>query len=146
MPNITYMIVNWVYLLALAIWVGGMIGFVALFAPSLTAVLPRAEAGKVVGNFLGRFRMAVIVCILLLAITSAAKFVMWETITPWLLIRWSCLGGMAGLAAWDFKGLAPKLIAAKAAGDMETYNRLHKIAVMTMSMTLLLGLIALFLS
>ncbi len=146
MPNLSYMAVNWVYMLALCIWLGGMIAFVVLFAPSLTATLSREDAGRVVSAFLGRFRTAVIVCILLLAITCAAKFTLWETITPWLILRWAALGGMAGLAAWDFGMLAPRLAVAKEAGDTATFNRIHKTAVMSMSITLALGLLALFLS
>jgi len=146
MPNFAYMAVNWVYLLALCIWLGGMIAFVVLFAPSLTAILSREVAGQVVSNFLGRLRPTVMVCIILLTITSAVKFGIWETVTPWLMVRWLALGGMAALAAYDFQSLAPRLAAAKAAGDGATFGRLHKTAVNTMGITMLLGLIALFLS
>lgn len=140
------MAVNWVYMLALCIWLGGMIAFVVLFAPSLTATLSREDAGHVVANFLTRLRPTVVVCIVLLTITSMAKYALWETTTPWLLMRWAALGIMAALAAYDFQVLAPKLVAAKAAGDTATFGKLHKSAVMTMGITMLLGLVALFLS
>lgn len=146
MPNITYMAVNFVYLLALCIWLGGMIAFVVLFAPSLTQALSRDEAGRVVGIFLTRLRPAVMVCVLLITLACAAKFALWETVTPWLLARWAALGGMAALAAYDFRVLAPRLAAAKAAGEHATFGRLHKTAVNTMGATMLLGLVALFLS
>jgi len=145
-PNLTYMAVQWGYLLALAIWLGGMIAFTVLFAPSLSAVLARADAGRVVGVFLGRFRVAVTVCIVLLVATSAVKFMMWETITPWLLLRWCALGGMMGLTVYDFTVLAPRLAAAKAAGDGAAFASLHKVAVATMGATMLLGMITLFVS
>ncbi len=146
MPNFLYMGVQWAYLLALAIWVGGMIGFIVLFVPSLTDTLKREQTGAVIGNFLPRFRAAVSVCVGILVVTSAVKFALWETVTPWLLIRWSALGGMAGIAAYDFGILAPQLKAAKEAGDKKLFARLHTHATLTMGLTLLLGLVALFLS
>jgi len=146
MPNFTYMAVNWVYMLSLCIWLGGMIAFVVLFAPSLTAVLSREDAGHVVANFLTRLRPTVVVCIVLLTITSVAKYGYWETVTPWLLMRWMALGIMAALAAYDFSVLAPKLVKSKATGDTTTFGKLHKTAVKTMGLTMLLGLIVLFLS
>lgn len=146
MPNFLYMSVQWAYLLALAIWVGGMIGFIVLFVPSLTHTLKREQTGTVIADFLPRFRAAVAVCVGILAVTSAVRFALWETVTPWLLIRWAALGGMAGLAAYDFSLLAPRLKAAKEEGDKKLFARLHAKATLTMGLTLLLGLVALFFS
>ncbi|MDH5527478.1 MAG: DUF4149 domain-containing protein [Nitrospirota bacterium] len=146
MPNFTFMAVQWVYLLALAVWVGGMIAFITLVAPALVAALDRESAGRVVAVFLGRFRAAVTVAIALLAATSVAKFLLWETVTPWLLVRWGCLAGMTALALYDFGVISPKLAAAKAAGDTATFGRVHRVAVASMGLTVLLGLAALFFS
>ncbi len=146
MPNLTYMAVQWTYLTALAVWIGGMVAFAALFAPSLTAVLERPQAGRVVADFLGRFRKVVIGCMVVLLVTSLIKFIAWENLTPWLLLRWGALAGMFGLAVYDFGSLAPRLAAARAAEDQATFGRLHKTAVSTMSATLLLGLLVLFVS
>jgi hypothetical protein len=145
-PNAPYMLVNGCYLIALAVWVGGMAAFALLFAPALTATLGHGGAGPVVSAFLVRFRVAVGVCILVLLAASAVKYLLWETLTGWLLARWTVLAAMTGLAAYDFQVLAPRLAAAQAAGDAAAFDRLHVTAARTMGATLALGLAALGLS
>jgi len=146
MPNALYMIVNGFYLAALAVWVGAMVAFVTVFVPTLTATLERPAVGPVIGAFLTRFRVAVGICVLVLLATSAAKFLLWETLTGWLLARWALLAAMTGLAAYDFQVLAPRLAAARSAGDAGAFDRLHVTAARTMGATLVLGLAALGLS
>jgi len=146
MPNLTYMAVQWCYLTALAVWVGGIIGFAALFVPSMAQVLERADTGRVIAAFLPRFRVAVASCVAVLLLTSVVKFAAWETLTGWLLARWLLLGAMAGLALYDFRVLAPRLIQARAAGDRKSFDRQHRSAVATLSATCLMGLGVLFLS
>lgn len=140
------MVVQTAYLLALAVWLGGMIVFGALFAPSLTAVLDREASGRVISVFLDRFKVAVGLSVMVITATSAIKFFYWENVTPWLLLRWLALGGMTGLALYDFLFLAPRLKAARETGDKETFARFHNKAVRTMGMSVLLGLVALFFS
>ncbi|MDH4230075.1 MAG: DUF4149 domain-containing protein [Nitrospirota bacterium] len=147
MPNFAFMLVQWVYLLALMVWVGGMITFVVLFVPSLTTTLDRPTAGRVISAFLGYYRSAVTVAIALLTGTSVAKFLLWErNLTPWLTARWGCLAIMVVLVLYDFGTLAPRLAAAKAAGDQAAFARTHRTAASTMLLTLAFGLVALFLS
>lgn len=146
MPNFGYMAVHGAYLIALAVWVGGMAAFALLFVPSLLAALPRPDAARVITAFLPRFRAAVGVCVLVLLAASGAQFALWETLTPWLLARWAILAGMTALALYDFQVLAPRLAAAKAAGDTGGFARLHRAATTTMGTTAVLGLVALALS
>jgi putative copper export protein len=147
MPNITYLTVNGTYLIALAVWIGGMAAFAFLFAPTVAAVLSREDAGRVVAAFLPRFRTAVALCIVALLVTSGIKFVLWEAnLNPWLLARWAALAAMTGFAAYDFTVLAPRLAAARAAGDEAGFARLHVTASWTMGVTLGLGVVAVYLS
>lgn len=146
MPNLAYLAVNGTYLTALAVWIGGMAAFAFLFAPTLVATLPREDAGRVVAAFLPRFRTAVALCIVVLLAASGAKYALWESLSPWLLMRWAALAVMTGLAAYDFTVLAPRLAAARAQGDGATFARLHATASLTMSATLGLGVVAVFLS
>ena len=146
MPNLAYMAVNGTYLTALAIWVGGMVAFAFLFAPTLTATLSRDDAGRVIAAFLPRFRTAVAVCILVVLLASGARYLFWEPLNPWMLGRWAALAAMIGLAAYDFTVLAPRLAAAKAAGDGVAFARMLGTATRTMGATLALGLVAVYLS
>ncbi|MFQ5508184.1 MAG: DUF4149 domain-containing protein [Leptospirillia bacterium] len=146
MPNLTFMGVQFVYMLALVIWVGGMIGFIVLFVPSMSAVLERHVTGQVITNFLPRLKKVVAICIVLLAVTSAVKLVLWENITPWLIGRWAALAAMFALAVYDYAIVNPRMTAAKAAGDIKTFDELHGKAIVAMGATLLMGLVALFLS
>jgi len=146
MPNLAYLAVNGTYLTALAVWVGGMVAFAALFVPTLVSALPRDDAGRVISAFLPRFRTAVALCILVLLAASGAKFVLWESLNPWLLARWGALALMIGFAAYDFTVLAPRLGAAKARGDEAAFARLHAVGTRTMGATLALGVVAVFLS
>jgi putative copper export protein len=147
MPNIAYLAVNGTYLVALAVWVGGMVAFAFLFAPTLVAALPREDAGRVVAAFLPRFRTTVLLCVVVLLVTSGLKFALWEmNLNPWLVARWAALAAMTGLAAYDFSVLAPRLAAAKAEGDGATFDRLHATASRTLGLTLGLGVVAVVLS
>jgi hypothetical protein len=123
-----------------------MAAFALLFVPALTATLGHGVAWPVISAFLARFRVAVGVCVLVLLAASAAKYLLWETLTGWLLARWAVLAAMTGLAAYDFQVLAPRLAAARAAGDAGAFDRLHVTAARTMGATLVLGLAALGLS
>jgi len=145
-PNLAYMTVNGVYLAALAVWLGGMVAFAAVFVPSLVAALERPQAARVISAFLPRFRRAVAVCAAVLLAASVLKFALWETYGPWLLARWLTLAAMALLAGYDFRVLAPRLAAARAAGDTAGFDRLHGTAVGTLGATTLLGLAAFCLS
>jgi uncharacterized membrane protein len=54
MPNWSYLTINFLYQLGLALWIGGSVALGALVAPALFKALPRAEAGAIFGPTLRR--------------------------------------------------------------------------------------------
>jgi uncharacterized membrane protein len=55
-------ILRFIYLLAIALWIGGMAFFSFLAAPSIFHVLPREEAGKVVADIFPKYYWQGIIC------------------------------------------------------------------------------------
>ena len=123
------------HLLALALWLGGLVAIGALVAPTafhatrtapaLAGSLPsqNALAGAIVG---GSLRLFNILCLVSAAVLLAANF----TLRPSTDRCWTgaCLGVTLLLllsALYLTFGLTPALDAAQARGDMASFDRMH---------------------
>lgn len=123
------------HLLALALWLGGLVAIGALVAPTafhatrtaaaLAGNLPaqNALAGAIVG---GSLRLFNILCLVCAAVLLAANFVL----RPSADRRWTgaCLAVTLLLllsALYLTLGLTPALDAAQARGDMTSFDRMH---------------------
>ncbi len=62
-------IVKFIHLMSLVTWIGGMLFFSFLAAPSIFKVLPRETAGKVVGDLFPKYWMMGYVCSLVSLLT-----------------------------------------------------------------------------
>src|SRR5215470_6324481 len=68
MPNWSYILINALYHLGLALWIGGAIALGALAAPVLFRSLPRQQAGSIFGPTLRRFARLRAVALLLIVV------------------------------------------------------------------------------
>ena len=161
METLSFDLLQFVYHLALAILVGGSLVLGTAVAPALfTTARSRADAGTLFGSVLGRFDGLAIFSVIALTITSVLKAVSFEvTGVPdtRLVLRWIALTvlGIATLysSAWA-NPVARQIRGATAGFDDQPassparaeFARLHDRSRRAMSVAVLFGLLALFLS
>lgn len=149
-PNFYFMGVQFVHLLALAIWVGGLIMAGLVAAPVLfTRLSSKKVAGEVFGEMMRRFERLVLFCIVLLVLTGIIKYLTWENLTPWNLTRYVAIGIMSIAGIYSAWAISPKLRAlqeqigeGKGSGEHEAlFTRLHRKSFQCMQVILVCGLI-----
>jgi uncharacterized membrane protein len=156
-PNLVALIVNLVYHLSLAIWIGGGIALGALTAPELFRQLPRPQAGGIFGPILRRFSRLRLAAVFAALAAAAAKHLLWEghSASGWIAVRWVALAAMTVIVVYELLGLEPAMAAyrgkmAAEASDSDparaAFLRLHRRSEALMKVGLLAALVALFLS
>ena len=96
-PNWTYIFIHSLYLLGLALWIGGSIALGAAAAPVLFGSLPRGQAGGLFGPILRRFARMRAVALMCILAGGGAKFALYEThaATIWIALRWLAIAFLA---------------------------------------------------
>jgi uncharacterized membrane protein len=146
MPNWSYLTINFLYQIGLAIWIGGSVVLGALVAPALFKALPRAEAGAIFGPTLRRFSRLRVLAVVLIVIGAAAKYIGWErnATTPWIAVRWVAIALLAMTVVYEIAWLEPALQRNRA--DATAFGRLHRRSELLMKSALVVSVVALFLS
>jgi uncharacterized membrane protein len=146
MPNWLYLIVNVLYHLGLALWIGGAVVLGALVAPALFSKLPRQEAGGIFGPILRRFSRLRLVAVIVVILSAAAKHLVWETHASsiWIVIRWVAIAILTASVFYEIFYLEGALEARR--GDSVAFTPLHRRSENLMKVGLFAALIALFLS
>ena len=146
MPNWTYLAINFLYHIGLALWIGGAVVLGALVAPALFRALPRADAGAIFGPTLRRFSRLRVGAVALIVIGAAVKYLVWErhTASVWIAIRWAAIAALAIDVAYEIGYLEPAL--ERARGDAAVFGRLHHRSEVLMKSALAAAIVALFFS
>ena len=146
MPNWSYLTINFLYQIGLAIWIGGSVVLGALVAPALFQALPRAEAGAIFGPTLRRFSRLRVLAVALIVIGAAAKYIGWErnATTPWIAVRWVAIALLAMTVVYEIAWLEPSMQRNRA--DATAFGRLHSRSELLMKSALVVSVVALFLS
>jgi uncharacterized membrane protein len=146
MPNWSYLTINFLYQIGLAIWIGGSVVLGALVAPALFKALPRAEAGAIFGPTLRRFSRLRVLAVVLIVIGAAAKYIGWErnATTPWIAVRWVAIALLALTVLYEIAWLEPAMQRNRA--DATAFGRLHRRSELLMKSALVVTVVALFLS
>jgi uncharacterized membrane protein len=146
MPNWSYLTINFLYQIGLAIWIGGSVVLGALVAPALFQALPRAEAGAIFGPTLRRFSRLRVLAVALIVIGAAAKYIGWErnATTPWIAVRWVAIALLAMTVVYEIAWLEPAMQRNRA--DATAFGRLHSRSELLMKSALVVSVVALFLS
>jgi hypothetical protein len=143
-------VVRFLYLLALGVWIGEVVFFSFVVAPSVFGVLPSADAGRVVGAIFPRYYLLggaagtiALVCALVLG--RQAAFARW-----WMA---AALAIGVGLASTAYAGAvvhphAQRVRAAaeargEAPASVDEFRRAHGLAMILNSIALLAGLVGL---
>jgi len=145
-------IIRFFHLLSLVVWLGGMIFFSFIAAPSIFKVLPRETAGDVVGDIFPKYWVMGYVCGITAIITAILLSVQGKAY-PWTMII--LLFVMSGLTFYS--GLVVGLKARDVKAQIRTiedpsqkealrlqFKALHKRSTIMNGLILILGLIVIF--
>jgi len=152
----TNVILRFIYLLSVALWVGGMAFFSFLAAPSIFKVLPRENAGRVVSDIFPKYYWQGIICGAIALATSVALG-MRERWNILLIVRTIMIGVMVIGVLYSVVILQPKIQAVKAQiTSFESlsptdplrleFGRLHGRSFSVNAAVLLLGVIVVFIT
>jgi|ERR671918_1812332 uncharacterized membrane protein len=150
----TNVILRFIYLLSVALWIGGMAFFSFLAAPSIFKVLPREEAGRMVSDIFPKYYWQGIICGAIALATSVALG-MRERWNILLIVRTIMIGVMMIGVLYSVVVLQPKIQAVKAQiTSFESlsptdplrleFGRLHGRSFSVNAAVLLLGVIVVF--
>jgi len=143
-----YTVARWLYLMALIVWVGEVVFFSFVVAPSIFGAFPKVDAGRAVGAIFPTYYRLGYACGGVLLVTSALLAVSAAART-W----WGVNTGLAAvmLAATLYAGvviqprageLRPQIHAATVPPSVtDEFNRLHRLAVQLNGAVLLCGLV-----
>lgn len=161
METLYFDVLQFVYHLALAILVGGALVLGAAAAPAIFAsVRSRGEAGAIFGAVLGRYDGFAILCVVLIVVTSILKAGAFEvTGAPEtrLMLRWLALLVLCGATLYSSAWASPvaRSVRAQTPGwdDLREdaplrreFASLHRSARRAMTIAVVAGIIAMFLS
>jgi hypothetical protein len=106
-------VLRFIYLLSIALWIGGMTFFSFLAAPSIFKVLPREEAGSVVTAIFPKYYWQGIICGVV-ALGASFALGMRERWNSPLIVRTVLISVMIIGVVYSVVVLQPKIHAAKA--------------------------------
>lgn len=150
--------VRYLMLLSLVVWIGGLIFFAFVLAPTVFAVLPtRQLAGNVVSRSLGILHWMAISCGVVFAITSMVDSRMVNGVAAPFALRNLLVYTMIILTLVSMFGIAPRMLVLReqmspidAVAHDDTrrveFNRLHVWSTRIESSVLVLGLALLYLT
>lgn len=104
-------IIRFIHLFSLVVWLGGMMFFSFIAAPSIFKILPRETAGDVVGDIFPKYWMIGYVCSIL-ALLTLVIISFQEKAYPWIRIGLLIL--MAGLVFYSGKVIGKNAMEVKA--------------------------------
>jgi uncharacterized membrane protein len=149
-------VLRFIYLLSIALWIGGMAFFSFLAAPSIFKMLPREEAGKVVSDIFPKYYWQGLICgaIALVASVALGMRERWNIL---LIVRTIMIGVMVIGILYSVVILQPKIQAVKAQiTSFESlaptdplrleFGRLHGRSFSVNAAVLLLGVIVVFIT
>lgn len=88
-PNFYFMGVQFLHLLALSVWMGGIVAIKGIVSPILfKSISPRQLNTLLMSEFLKQFNRITLFCAGALIVTGMIKFWAWENLTPWNTIRY----------------------------------------------------------
>ena len=143
--------VKFLYLLSIVVWIGSIIFFSFLAAPSIFKVLPRETAGEVVGDIFPKYWMVGYAASLLALSTLLIDSMSTHT-SPFaeiaILVAMSILGFYAGLVigakARDIKADIKKAEASEVELLRRAFKRVHAVSAILNMLVLCLGLVLIY--
>ena len=129
-------LIDWLHILATVTWIGGMFTNFVILRPAMAKALSPAEAGKLMGAMMKRFRIMVYISIVVLGVTGIPLKLIspnyisiinfensWEIVS---FIKHICYGVLVLLAVYTFEVLSPKMMKIAAQGPSPALQQLQK--------------------
>jgi len=148
-----YTFAKWLYLLALIVWVGEVVFFSFVVAPSIFGTFPPPDAGRAVGAIFPTYYRLGYVCGAILLVTSA----MFVNVAPsrvWWGVNTCLVAFMLGATVYAgaviqprASALRPQIHAAAAPQSaQDEFSRLHRLAVTLNGAVLVCGVMVSFIT
>lgn len=129
-------LIDWLHIMATVSWIGGMFTNFVILRPSMAKALSPAEAGKLMGVMMKKFRIVVYASIVIVGVTGIPLKIIspnyisiinfensWEIIS---FIKHICYGVLVLLAVYSFEILSPKMMKVSAKGPSPDLLKLQK--------------------
>jgi len=129
-------IIDFLHILATVAWIGGMFINIFILRPSAIKSLSPADAGKLMGTVMKKFRILVYISIVVLGVTGIPLKIInphyisiinfennWEIV---IFIKHICYGLLVLLAVYSFEVLSPKITKLAAHGQSVKLQLLQK--------------------
>lgn len=149
-PNFYFMGVQFIHLLALSIWVGGILIIQVVVMPNLFRIKTSQQSvSHLFATILQRFNEITLLCAFALISTSIIKFWSWENFTPWNLIRYVAIALMSVISFYVFFKISPQLkqfFTAKTSQEIKLNHPLYQQSTRLMRLSLSCGLTALLMA
>jgi uncharacterized membrane protein len=149
-------IINWLHLLATAVWIGGMSVNILILIPSVREGLEPSAAGKFMPLVMKRFRILVYSSIIVLVATGVSMMLfsrnylgpllLDNTWSQVLLVKHIFVAVLIFIAVYAFEVLAPKVARVAAKGPSPELLGLQNLQVRLATIGLLVGVIILLLT
>lgn len=102
--------VQFIHLLALAVWVGGIVILRTIVVPVLFQTLSSQELSDFfLGEVFRKFNQSTLFCAGALIVTGVIKFLSWENLTPWNTIRYGAIFVMSLVSLYTAYAVVPKI-------------------------------------
>lgn len=153
-PNFYFMGVQFLHLLALSVWVGGLLIIRCIVVPILLESSPSRQSGHLVLHEIFRkFCKITLICAGVLLASGVLKFFSWENLTPWNAIRYTAIFLMILLSLYVNYGVFPRMsgttvpVSTSSLGNTKRssqpqLNHLYALADRLMMISLICGLTA----
>lgn len=149
-------LLKWIHLMATVAWIGGMFTNFFIYIPAIGKTLEPAEAGKLTGIVMKRFRVMVYLAMAVFLITgiimgslhlnSDPVFSSKNQMVALLIFKVPLYIIMVLLAIFSFERMAPRLARIAADGPSPQLRKAHKSQKILALTSLLLGMIILAIS
>lgn len=149
-------LIDWLHIMATIVWIGGMITNMFILRPVLASTLDPAQAGKVMGQLMKRFRIIVYSAIVVLGVTGIPLKIInenyisiinfennWEIVS---FIKHLCYGILVLLAVYSFEILSPKVAKLAQEGPSPALKALQKKQMASGGLAFLAAIVILILS
>lgn len=151
MPNFYFMGVQFVHLLALSIWVGGIVVIQVLVAPLLFQENKSSRtASLLLEKIFIKFDKTTLFCSGALILTGIIKFWQWENLTPWNALRYLAISTMSSISLYTVMNISPKMgkgiSSISADTPIYTDSKLHQVSERLMKVNLVCGVTALLMA
>lgn len=143
--------IQFVHLLALSLWIGGIVVIQEVLMPIRAQAAPTPlGADHFLAKIFLKFDQITLFCAGALMVTGIIKFWRWENLTPWNLTRYTAIALMSVIAIYTAIKISPKriqnVVQAHSGTSGESQENLDRLSTRLMRINLICGAAALLMA